>query len=104
TLLSPLDWALIESWKEARIPLEAALNGIERAFTKYAKRPRPFEKINSLAYCTQAVMRAAEELKTSLVEGGGNRESRSNADRAQGQALAGPCRTLRSIFRRWKIS
>jgi len=83
TLLSPLDWALIESWKEARIPLEAALNGIERAFTKYAKRPRPFEKINSLAYCTQAVMRAAEELKTSLVEGGGNRESRSNADRAQ---------------------
>src|ERR1700752_1445122 len=41
TLLSPLDWALIESWKEAGVPLEAALNGIERAFAKFARRPQP---------------------------------------------------------------
>jgi hypothetical protein len=73
TLLSPLDWALIESWKEARIPLEAVLNGIERAFEKYARRPRPFQKINGLAYCTQTVMQAAEELNTALVEGGPSR-------------------------------
>jgi len=82
TLLSPLDFALIESWKEAGIPLEAVLNGIERAFQKYAKRPRPFQKINGLAYCTQTVMSAAEELKTALVEGGAARQPGKPTDRA----------------------
>jgi hypothetical protein len=61
TLLSTLDWALIESWKEADIPLEAVLNGIERTFEKYHKRPQRFRKVNSLAYCSQEIMRAAEE-------------------------------------------
>lgn len=64
TLLSPLDWALIESWKEAGLPLEAVLAGIERAFGKFHARPRKFQKVNSLAYCTQDVLRAAEEMKT----------------------------------------
>ena len=63
SLLSPLDWALIESWKEAGIPLEAVLVGIERAFVKFQKRPRQIQKVNSLAYCTQPVLAAAEELK-----------------------------------------
>ncbi|TAM83568.1 MAG: hypothetical protein EPN47_05515 [Acidobacteria bacterium] len=61
TLLSTLDWALIESWKEAGIPLEAVLAGVERAFEKYQKRPQRFRKVNSLAYCSQEVLRAAEE-------------------------------------------
>jgi hypothetical protein len=61
TLLSPLDWALIESWKEAGLPVEAVLVGIERAFGKFQARPRKFQRVNSLAYCTQEVMRAAEE-------------------------------------------
>lgn len=63
SLLSTLDWALIESWKEAGIPLQAALTGIERAFEKYARRPHRFSKINGLAYCSQAVLEAAEELQ-----------------------------------------
>jgi hypothetical protein len=62
-LLSTLDWALIESWKEAGIPLQAVLTGIERAFEKYAKRPHRFSKINGLAYCSQAVLEAADELQ-----------------------------------------
>jgi hypothetical protein len=61
TLLSTLDWALIESWKEAGIPLEAVRTGIERTFEKYHKRPQRFRKVNSLAYCSQEVMRAADE-------------------------------------------
>ncbi|HXH51699.1 MAG TPA: hypothetical protein VNM47_20345 [Terriglobia bacterium] len=61
TLLSTLDWALIESWKEADIPLEAVLTGIERTFEKYHKRPKRFRKVNSLTYCSQEVLRAAEE-------------------------------------------
>ncbi len=63
TLLSPLDWALLESWKEAGIPLEAVLIGVERSFKKFQKRPRRFRKVNSLAYCAQEVLRAAAEVQ-----------------------------------------
>lgn len=65
TLLSTLDWALIESWKEAGIPLESVLIGIERTFEKYRKRPQRFRKVNSLAYCSQEVLRAGEATGTS---------------------------------------
>lgn len=61
-LLSPLDWALLESWKESGVPLEAALKGIERAFEKYHKRKRKFRQVNSIAYCTQEVLEAAREM------------------------------------------
>jgi hypothetical protein len=70
TLLSPLDWALIESWKEAGRPLDAVLRGIERSFEKFKKRPRRFRMVNSLAYCSQEVDRAAEEISTAEAEGG----------------------------------
>jgi hypothetical protein len=69
-LLSSLDWALIESWKEAGIPLEAVCLGIERTFQKYSRRPRRFAKVNSLGYCTQEVLAAAEEAKQASVESG----------------------------------
>ena len=62
TLLSPLDWALIETWKEAGIPLQAVLLGVERAFEKFKKRPKGLQKVNSLAYCSQLVLKAAEEI------------------------------------------
>jgi hypothetical protein len=73
TLLSTLDWALIESWKEAGLPLEAVLSGIERQFARHSTRPRRYQKINSLAYCAQEVLKAAEEARTAEVEGGGER-------------------------------
>ena len=60
-LLSTLDWALIDSWKEAQIPLEAVLKGIDRAFEKHDARRQKMRKINSLAYCQQAVLEAAQE-------------------------------------------
>jgi hypothetical protein len=59
-LLSPLDWALIENWKDSAIPLEAVLKGIDEAFEKWRSRKIKRRLINSLAYCTQAVMEAAE--------------------------------------------
>lgn len=62
TLLSPIDWALIESWKDAGVPLEAVLLGIERSFEKFKKRPARIQKVNSLAYCSQLVLAAAQEL------------------------------------------
>lgn len=54
-LLSPLDWALIESWKSADIPLEAVLRGIDAAFEKWRARRSRTQSVNSLAYCAQAV-------------------------------------------------
>jgi hypothetical protein len=68
SLLSTLDWALIESWKEAEIPLEAVLIGIDRAFEKYARRPQRFRKINGLAYCSQSVLEAADALKAGQLD------------------------------------
>ena len=65
--LSPLDWALIETWKDASIPLEAVLRGIDAAFDKYEQRPSKSQKVNSLAYCAQAVLVAAEEMKEAAV-------------------------------------
>jgi hypothetical protein len=66
-LLSTLDWALIETWRDAGIPLEAVLRGIDAAFDKYEARQvrarRGGRRINGLAWCAQAVMEAAEELR-----------------------------------------
>ncbi|WP_348263105.1 hypothetical protein P8935_00780 [Telmatobacter sp. DSM 110680] len=64
-LLSTLDWALIEMWQEAGIPLEAVLAGIDAAFDKYESRQKRgrMRRVNGLAWCSQAVMEAAEELR-----------------------------------------
>jgi hypothetical protein len=66
-LLSTLDWTLIETWKEAGVPLEAVLRGIDAAFEKYEQRPSKTQKVNSLAYCAQAVLTAAEDMKEAAV-------------------------------------
>ncbi|WP_058188265.1 hypothetical protein [Terracidiphilus gabretensis] len=62
-LLSTLDWALIETWREAGIPLDSVLRGIDAAFDKYETRQARgrVRRINGLAWCAQAVMEAAEE-------------------------------------------
>ncbi|MGZ4787196.1 MAG: hypothetical protein ACXVZX_01675 [Terriglobales bacterium] len=69
-LLSTLDWALIETWKNAGVPLEAALRGIDEAFDKYDQRPSKTRKVNSLAYCAQEVLAAAEEMKAAAAGSG----------------------------------
>ncbi|MGC2195359.1 MAG: hypothetical protein WA628_11845 [Terriglobales bacterium] len=66
-LLSTLDWALIETWKDAGIPLAAALRGIDAAFDRYDQRPSKSRKVNSLAYCAQEVLAAAEDMKEAAV-------------------------------------
>jgi hypothetical protein len=66
-LLTTLDWALIETWKDAGIPLEATLRGIDAAFDRYDQRPSKTKKVNSLAYCSQEVLAAAESMKEAAV-------------------------------------
>ncbi len=86
-LLSTLDWALIETWKDAGIPLQAVLRGIDAAFDRYEKRPSQ-RKVNSLAYCAQEVLAAAEEMKEAAV---GGRRRRSSSRGRQGFDSGGDC-------------
>jgi hypothetical protein len=64
-MLSTLDWALIETWREAGVPLDAVLRGIDIAFDKHdakAMRARgKTRKVNGLAWCAQSVMEAVEQ-------------------------------------------
>jgi len=59
-LLSPLDWALLESWKNAEVPLEAVLRGIDAAFENWRGRRVKTQMVNSLAFCAQAVLTEAQ--------------------------------------------
>jgi hypothetical protein len=81
-LLSTLDWALIETWKDAGIPLEAVLRGIDEAFDRYDQRPSKTKKVNSLAYCSQMVLAAAEDMKEAAVGAASATPAKPNA--AQG--------------------
>lgn len=82
-LLSTLDWALIETWKEAGVPLEAVLRGIDAAFDAYDRKPRKTRKVNSLAFCSQEVLAAAEDMKEAAVG-----SKRAAAERETGLAVA----------------
>jgi len=59
-LLSPLDWALVEAWKNAGVPLEAVLRGIDSAFEKWRGRKKKTQMVNSLTFCAQAVLTEAQ--------------------------------------------
>jgi hypothetical protein len=62
-LVSPLDWAIMETWQRAGVPLEAVLRGIDRAVESYGRSRRGAGKaLKTLAYCTDAVLEAAEEM------------------------------------------
>jgi hypothetical protein len=77
-LVSPLDWAIMETWQRAGVPLDAALKGIDRAFESYQRSRRGAGKpLKSLAYCTDAVLEAAEEQKEAAA--GGRNASQSEA-------------------------
>ncbi|HKW57761.1 MAG TPA: hypothetical protein VJN42_10415 [Candidatus Acidoferrum sp.] len=77
-LVSPLDWAIMEAWQKAGVPLEAVLKGIDSAFESYqrSRRGAAGKALKSLAYCTDAVLEAAEE---QLEAAGGKASKNGNA-------------------------
>ena len=86
-LLSPLDWALIESWKGMGVPLHVALRGIEKSFDSYEARPRR-RTVKSLFYCQEEVeARFAEWLEMQRGAQGGDGAAESNG--AQGNGAGG---------------
>ena len=64
-LISPLDWCLIELWKDTRIPLHVVMRGIDRSFEPTVKRRK--RAPSTLFYCHPAVMEAFEEYREAMV-------------------------------------
>jgi len=80
-LVSPLDWAIMETWQKAGVPLEAVLKGIDRAFESYGRSRRGAGKpLKSLAYCTDAILEAVAE----------NQEAAAGRAPRNGRAAAEP--------------
>jgi prefoldin subunit 5 len=78
-LVSPLDWAIMEAWQKAGVPLEAVLKGIDKAFESYQRSRRGAGKaLKSLAYCTDAVLEAAEQQQEAAA-GSGRKSSSATA-------------------------
>ena len=86
-----MDWALVESWKNAGIPLHLVLRAINQAFDSYDSRPRKFRKVNSMFYCQQEVESLYAEYRLAQV-GANPLESPSpaQASRRKGKQQAPP--------------
>ncbi len=116
-MLSTLDWALIETWREAGVPVEAVLRGIDDAFDKYdAKALRAkgrVRKVNGLGWCAQSVMEAVEAMRDGAAGGSPDSATRpepesgfeldrvssfleGNASRLERSALPSPAAKLTS--------
>jgi hypothetical protein len=64
--VSPLDWSLMETWKDRGIPLHIVLRGVERSFDSYEAKPRR-RSVKSLFYCQEEVeAQYAEWLESQL--------------------------------------
>ncbi len=85
--LSPLDWALIETWKAAGIPLEAVLRGIDTTFEHF-ERKRAKRKVNGIGFCSQEVLQAAEQMKEAAVGGAAAQDETKRPAGFQGAEIA----------------
>lgn len=68
-LISPMDWALVETWKDAGIPLHIVLRAINESFDSYDARAQKHRKVNSIFYCQQAVESSFAEYRLAQVGG-----------------------------------
>ncbi len=100
-MLSTLDWALIESWREAAVPLAAVLRGIDAAFDKYDARKTNVRvrRINGLAWCTQEVMQAVEDMKEASVGSSASTKDSGPAPGLEGERIASHLRNCAKSLR-----
>src|SRR6476646_4890803 len=69
-LLSPRDFALLREWRALGVPMEAIEQGIDAAFSRREDRAAR-GRVNSLGYCSGAVLEAWERrAETSVGKGG----------------------------------
>jgi hypothetical protein len=91
-LVSPLDWAIVETWQKAGIPVQAVLAGIDAAFESYAhsRRGAAGRPLKSLAYCVDAVLQAAEQHAEAAAGKGPDAASDGEARSAKRRPAADP--------------
>src|ERR1700745_4239939 len=94
-LVSPLDWAIVETWQRAGIPLEAVLRGIDSAFESYQRSRRGAGRpLKSLAYCVDAVLEAAAQKSEAAAGTGPTTQRAANSSESFSRA------ELRAFFAR----
>src|SRR5712692_1471743 len=90
-LVSPLDWAIVETWQKAGIPLPAVLKGIDRAFESYqrSRRGAGGRQLKSLAYCVEAVLDAAAQDQEGAAGSGPQTKTATSNERCSRDELRG---------------
>lgn len=88
-MISPLDWSLIETWKERGVPLDVVLRGINTSFDNYDRTKRRSRSVNSLLYCQQAVEGSYEDYCAARVGASPSSESASVTETGQSATKAG---------------
>ncbi len=79
-LVSPLDWCLIELWRDSGIPLHIVLRGIERSFESAQSKQK--KSPNTLFYCHPAILEAFDEYNQAMI--GASQESREEESTPDG--------------------
>jgi hypothetical protein len=98
--LSPVDWAMMESWKERGVPLHIAIRGIERSFDSYESKPR-HRTVKSLLYCREEVeAQYAEWLEGQVGTSEGAKEMSPEGISEQDAGLPFPREAIREHLRR----
>ncbi|MBI4455450.1 MAG: hypothetical protein HY644_06070 [Acidobacteria bacterium] len=100
-LVSPLDWSLIESWKQIGIPLHVVFRGIDRAFEKHQAHASE-KRINSIFYCQPTVTECFDEYRQAAIGGpeqrGGNKPEYAERVLATMRGLAQRLDAVSSAF------
>lgn len=91
-MISPIDWALVETWKDAGIPLHIVLRAINESFDGYDARAQKHRLVNSMFYCQQAVEASFAEYRTAQVGASQSHaaESQSSAEEPASDQSAFP--------------
>jgi uncharacterized protein YjbJ (UPF0337 family) len=80
-LLSPLDWALIESWQERAVPLHIILRSIEKIFDGVDQQPERRRSVKSLLYCKEEIeAQYAEWLERQVGKNGAGKTQNSKIE------------------------
>ena len=92
-LLSPIDWAMIESWQERGIPLHVALRAIENVFDGFDKKPGP-RTIKGLLYCREEIEAQYEEWLRSQTGKADETSENAVADSFSGETVSAHIRSI----------
>lgn len=87
--LSPLDWAMIETWQEREVPLHIVLRGIEKVFDSYDAKPKKNRTIKSLMYCREEIEAQYNEWLESQV-GKNDTEEVEGVEETSGSSIFAP--------------